>query len=98
MKEEGRGGVSELGSDLDPDPWKILLIWIQQNDADPLDPDPQHCFTYCILIISESCHRTEGVFMCFKKSCIFTCKKIDDLKAHLLTHHNRYSCKLTYRL
>ena len=43
MKEEGRGGVSELGSDLDPDPWKILLIWIQQNDVDPLDPDPQHC-------------------------------------------------------
>ena len=32
MKEEGSGG--ELGSDLD-----------RQNDADPLDPDPdpQHC-------------------------------------------------------
>ena len=41
VKEEGSGG--ELGSDLDldPDPWKIL--WIRQNDADPLDPDPQHC-------------------------------------------------------
>ena len=45
MKEEGSGG--ELGSDLDldpdPDPWKILWIRIWQNDADPLDPDPQHC-------------------------------------------------------
>ena len=44
MKEEGRGGGSELGSDLDldpdPDPWKILWIRIQQNDADSLDPDP----------------------------------------------------------
>ena len=42
--EEGSGG--ELGSDLDP--WKILWIWIriQQNDADPLDPDPQHCLAY----------------------------------------------------
>ena len=38
VKEEGNGG--ELGSDLDLDPWKIL--WIRQNDADPLDPDPQH--------------------------------------------------------
>ena len=45
VKEEGSG--RELGSDLDlypdPDPWKILWIRIQQNDADPLDPDPQHC-------------------------------------------------------
>ena len=41
VKEERRGGGSELGSDLDP--WKILWIRIQQNDADPLDPDPQHC-------------------------------------------------------
>ena len=44
VKEEGSGG--ELGSDLDldpdPDPWKILWIRIRQNDADPLDPDPQH--------------------------------------------------------
>ena len=43
MKEEGRGGGSELGSDLDldPDPWKILWIQIRlrQNDEDPLDPD-----------------------------------------------------------
>ena len=54
MKEEGRGGGSELGSDLDldldldldPDPWKILWIRIRQNYADPLDPDPQHCFKY----------------------------------------------------
>ena len=48
MKEEGRDGGSELGSDmdLDPDPWKILWVWIRQNDMDPLDPDPQqqHCF------------------------------------------------------
>ena len=47
VKEEGRGGGSELGSDLDsdPDPWKILWIRIRnrQNGADPLDPDPQHC-------------------------------------------------------
>ena len=45
MKEEGRGGGSELGSDLDldPDSWKILWIRIRQNDVDPLDPDPQHC-------------------------------------------------------
>ena len=35
MKEEGRGGGSELGSDLDLDPWKILWIRIRQNDADP---------------------------------------------------------------
>ena len=44
VSEEGRGGGSELVSDLDldPDPWKILWIWIRQNDADP-DPDPQHC-------------------------------------------------------
>ena len=26
--------------DADPDPWKIFWIWIRQNDADPLDPDP----------------------------------------------------------
>ena len=31
--------------DPDPDPWKILWIRIRQNDADPLDPDPQHCCT-----------------------------------------------------
>ena len=49
MREEGRGGESELhvGSDLylDPDPWKISWIRIEQNNADPLDPDPdpQHC-------------------------------------------------------
>ena len=44
VNEEGSGG--ELGSDLhlDPDPWKILWIWISQNDVDPLDPvlDQQH--------------------------------------------------------
>ena len=44
MKEEGRIGGSELGLDLDldADPRKILWIRIRQNDADPLDPDPQH--------------------------------------------------------
>ena len=43
MKDEWRGGGSEIGSDLDldPDPWKIL--WIRQNYADPCHPDPQHC-------------------------------------------------------
>ena len=38
----GEGGGSELGSDLDLDPWKIFWIRIRQDDADPLDPDPQH--------------------------------------------------------
>ena len=44
MKEEGNGGGSELGSDLDldPDTWKILWIRIWQSYADHLDPDPQH--------------------------------------------------------
>ena len=44
MKEEERGGGSELVSDLDP--WKILWIRIRQNNADPLDRDPQHWFRY----------------------------------------------------
>ena len=40
VKEQGTG--VELCSDLDPDPdlWKILWIRIRQNDADPLDSDP----------------------------------------------------------
>ena len=45
VKEEGRGNGSDLGFDLDldPDPWKIL--WIRMMlIADPLDPDPQHCY------------------------------------------------------
>ena len=46
MKEEGRGGGSELGYDLDldpdPCPWKILWIRIRQNAEDALDLDPQH--------------------------------------------------------
>ena len=54
MKEEGRGGGSVLGSnlDLDPDPdsWKIFWIRIRQNDADPLDPDPQHWFLTIIKV------------------------------------------------
>ena len=53
-------GLSELGLDLDldpdpdPDPWKIFWIQIRQNDADPLDPDPdlQHCFKPSILLSS----------------------------------------------
>ena len=40
VKEDRRGGGSVLGSDLI---WKILWIRIRQNDADPVDPDPQHC-------------------------------------------------------
>ena len=44
VKEKGRGGESELGSDLDPDPWKILWIQIRKYVADPLDPDPHHWF------------------------------------------------------
>ena len=48
MKEEGRGGGSELGSDLDLDPgtrsklFIILWIRIRQIDTDPLDSDPQY--------------------------------------------------------
>ena len=38
---EGRGG-SDLDLDPDPDSWKILWIRNRQNDADPLDPDPQN--------------------------------------------------------
>ena len=58
VKEEGRGGGSELVSDLDldPDPWEILWIRIRQNDADPLDPDPdpQHCPERTILKTSTN--------------------------------------------
>ena len=34
--------INELGSDLDPDldSCNYFLIWIQQNEADPLDPHP----------------------------------------------------------
>ena len=46
MKEGGRGCGSELGSDLYLDPWKILWIRIRQNDADPLDPDPDQQHSY----------------------------------------------------
>ena len=42
VREDWRGGGSELGSHQDL--WKILWIRIRQNDADPLGPDPQHCF------------------------------------------------------
>ena len=56
MKEEGRGGGSELGSylDLDPDtdPWKILWIRIRQIDADPLDPDLQHWGQPLLVLLS----------------------------------------------
>ena len=43
VKEEGRGGKNELGSDLDlePDPWKKVWIRIRQNGMYPLDPDLQ---------------------------------------------------------
>ena len=55
VKEERSGG--ELGSDLDldSDPWKILWIRIRirQNDADPLDPDPQHCATAADMLLSH---------------------------------------------
>ena len=48
MSDEGRGGgselVSDLSLDLDLDPWKVLWIRIRQNDGDFLDPDadPPH--------------------------------------------------------
>ena len=56
MKKEGRGGGSELGFglDLDSDPWKIVWIRIRQNDADPLHPDPQHCFEFVLLLFPDS--------------------------------------------
>ena len=36
--EEEKGSGSELGSDLnlDPDPDPCNILWIRQNDADPL--------------------------------------------------------------
>ena len=34
---------------------KKLWSWIRQNDADPLDPDPQHCF--CPHRFSNPSHR-----------------------------------------
>ena len=44
VKEEERGGRSDLGSDLDldpePYPWKIWWTRIRLIDADPLDLDP----------------------------------------------------------
>ena len=55
MKEEERGGGSELGSDLDPDPCKILCFRIRQSDADPLDPDLQHCFKVLLFICPVFC-------------------------------------------
>ena len=60
MKDEGRGGGSELGSDLDPDPdpWKILWIRIRQNDADPFNPDPQHCLQQEHQKLQRSLHAT----------------------------------------
>ena len=42
MREKGRGLGSELGSCLDPDPWKIFRTRILQNYTNPSDPDPQH--------------------------------------------------------
>ena len=47
MKEEGSSGELVSDLDLDPDPRKILWIRVRQNDADPLDPDPQHWFLHC---------------------------------------------------
>ena len=35
VRDGERGGGSELGSDLDLDPWNILWIRIRQNYADP---------------------------------------------------------------
>ena len=58
MKDEGRGGGSELGSDLDPDPWKILWIRIRQNDVDPFNPDPQHCLQQEHQKLQRSLHAT----------------------------------------
>ena len=75
---EGWWKWATAGSDLDlypdPDPWKILWIRfrIWQNDADPLDPDPQHwwwrlggerrgqvffwTWTFSMLMTASTCH------------------------------------------
>ena len=66
MSEEGRGGGSELVSDLSldlyPDPWKILRIWIRQNGADPLDPNPdsQHCSENLAIFFQGKCEVVSG--------------------------------------
>ena len=39
-------GSGSMENIMDSDPWKILWIWIQHNDMDPLDPDLQHCIKY----------------------------------------------------
>ena len=52
MKKEGSGSELSSDLDLDPDPWKILWIRIRQNEADPLDPDPQHCYlSPCFVVL-----------------------------------------------
>ena len=73
MKEEGKGGGSELGSDLDPDPdpgldpWKILWIRIRQNDANPLDPDLQHCMLYTVEIMVAYENLSQSTVMYIQK-------------------------------
>ena len=60
VSEEGMNGGSELGSDLNldldsvSDLWKLLWIWIRQNDADHLDPDPQHCLKQISITFSNT--------------------------------------------
>ena len=44
MKEEGRGGGSELGSDLDLDPAQSSMENIKNMDLAKLDLDPEDCF------------------------------------------------------
>ena len=56
MSDEGRGGGSELVSDLsldldlyldrDPESCKILWIWIRPNDA-----DPQNCLKHTFYLV-----------------------------------------------
>ena len=61
MRDQGEGESDEggeIGFDLDPDPQKILWIRIRLNDADPVDPDPQHWFKVCKTIMPCKTHVT----------------------------------------
>ena len=68
MKEERRGGGSELGSDLDLDPDPRKILWIRQNNTDPSDPDPQNCFSRLgskrpsLAIANRSCRTVGGTW------------------------------------
>ena len=64
VKEEGRCVGSELGSY--PDPCKILRIRIRilQNDANPLDPEPQRFRNTGVPTLKK-------LNFCISEDCIF---------------------------